>query len=95
MSGIQEILLILVIILMIVFVPRLVGGRREKTGRPFEKISGKTRLGIAVSVLNVAIFAVVFKPWGGQALFFTCFGLAPVAAGWGAWWVWVGFRKEK
>ncbi len=68
-SGIQEILLILLIVLAIVFLPRITGRRQTPVdngrGRhgPYLKLSGPLRLAILGSIAWLFLTAVYFEPW--------------------------------
>jgi len=98
MSGLQEILVILLILLGVLYFPRR--GPREGTAnmrraeRPLTA-SGRMRLAIALSVLWPAGLALYLRPWRGDPLMFLGFGLLPVAAGWAAGWVIMGYRRYR
>lgn len=96
MSGIQEILLIVLIIVVIWFLPRL-GRRGEEDPRetsPGPSLSGRVRLGILLSAIWVGTAAAVLAPWRDGTLVFALIGLGPVALAWGSVWVVSGFRKR-
>lgn len=98
MSGFQEILVILLILLGVLYLPRR--GVREGAGnmrrarRPLT-MSGRVRLAIALSVLWPAALVFYLRPWEGDPLPFLGFGLLPVAAGWAAAWVVTGYRRYR
>ncbi len=94
MSGIQEILVIVAIILIIFFLPGIMRQGENNAVKPFKKISGKMRAAIAVSFFYIAIAAFFFKPWHGKPLLFLYAGLAPVATGWTIRWVSKGFNEK-
>jgi hypothetical protein len=96
MSGFQEILVIVLILLGVLYLPRR--GRREGGGgmRRADRsltMSGRFRLAIVVSVLWPVAIAFYLKPWEGDPLLFAAAGLLPVAAGWAAAWVIKGYRR--
>ncbi|MBI9085140.1 MAG: hypothetical protein JEZ11_16210 [Desulfobacterales bacterium] len=99
MSGIQEILVIVLIILAIFFIPRLGSRRKEQPKSPSTRftgwadIPGKYRLAIAVSLLWPSLTAAYFRPWQGDPLPFLYGGIGPVIMGWGLVWIRAGFRK--
>lgn len=101
MSGIQEITLIGVVILAILFLPRLISGDKpNRPKRPFFKlpkirISGRIRLAIVVSFLWLLISSAVLKPWNHKFLVFVYVGIAPVILGWSIKWVILGFKKAE
>ncbi|MEJ2037487.1 MAG: hypothetical protein P8X55_00950 [Desulfosarcinaceae bacterium] len=98
MSGFQEILVIVLIVLAIFFVPRMrqAPQRRKpqakpRSARPFFR--GRTRLAIFLSLLWLGLVAAHFQPWRSGLLSFLYFGAGPVALGWGIAWVLKGFGK--
>jgi hypothetical protein len=97
LSGIQEILLIVLIIVVIWFLPRL--GRRgesgEREGRTAPLLGGRARLAVLASGVWAVGAALIWTPWRGDLLPFALIGLGPVALGWGAAWVVLGFRKHR
>ncbi len=95
MPGIQEILILIIIVVAIVLVPRMIGRRQETVPvKPAVALSGRMRLAIAASLLWPAIMAVVFKPWRQDPVIFFYVGLGPVALAWIVFWVMVGFRRK-
>ncbi len=96
-SGIQEILVLVVIILGILLLPRILNKgpeTRQIAPRPAIKISGKMRLAIAASVLWPAAIAAFLEPWKQDLLRYLYIGLGPVALIWIIFWVFTGFRKK-
>ena len=100
LAGIQEILSIGLIIVCIIFLPRLFGtnaskrsSKRKKSSNSVGSISGKLRLAIVFSLLLPAGAALILKPWAGQWLIFIAVGILPVVMGWAGAWVWRGFKK--
>jgi len=97
-SGIQEILLIVLIIAGLFFLPRLVnrsGVEEPKTPRPSRRLGGGLRLALFASGLWAAAACLWWRPWEGDALPFVLIGLGPVALAWGLAWVALGFRKRR
>ena len=96
-SGIQEILVLVIIILGILFLPRILNRGQEKrpaAPRPAIVISGKIRLAIAASVLWPAVMAVFIQPWEKDLSRYLFLGVGPVAIIWIIYWVLTGFRKR-
>ena len=98
MSGIQEILVILGVIFLLLFLPRSLPGNRpsdRKKRKPvIKRMNGMLRLGVVISIFWLAGTGVYFRPWDGRLAEFMITGGAPVAIGWGIWWVAAGFRKS-
>jgi hypothetical protein len=96
-SGIQEILVLVIIILALFFLPRILSRGQEKQAavrKPMIMLSGKIRLAVAASVLWPAVVAAFIQPWKGNLILFLYLGLGPVAVVWGSYWVFIGFRKK-
>ena len=96
-SGIQEILVLVIIILGILFLPRIFNRGQEKrpaVSRPVFVISGKMRLAIAASVLWPAVMAAYIQPWEKDLYHYLYLGVGPVALIWIIYWVLTGFRKK-
>ena len=96
-SGIQEILVLVIIILGILFLPRILNRGQEKkpaVPRPAIVVSGKIRLAIAASVLWPAVMAAYIQPWEKDLFRYLYLGVGPVAFIWIIYWVVTGFRKK-
>jgi hypothetical protein len=96
-SGLQEILVIVLIIVALWTVPRLMDRGREQRPSSFQRhrLHGKTRLAILGSAVWVGGSGLIFNPLEGPYLPFVLIGLCPVALGWGAAWVVRGYRKGR
>ncbi len=96
-TGIQEILVLVVIILGILFLPRILNrgqeSRQAESG-PLFVLSGKMRLAIAASILWPAVIAALMQPWKKDLFPFLYLGLGPVVLVWIIYWVFTGFRKK-
>lgn len=96
MSGLQEILVVVVIVLAVILIPRMRGqqGELERTPRPAFRLTGRMRLAIAASVVYPALIAALLKPWRNDPVRFVYFGIGPVALAWLLYWVVAGFKKK-
>ncbi len=96
MPGIQEILLRAVIVIGILFLPRLASrGKEMKPVRPAgRRLSGAMRLSIMLSVLWTGLTAFFCEPWEKGLIAFLVWGAGPLIAGWGGYWVLRGFRDQ-
>lgn len=96
-SGIQEILVLVIIILGILFLPRILNRGSEKKKAEstlvFE-LSGKMRLAMAASVLWPVSVAAFMQPWKKDIFPYLYLGVGPVAIIWIIYWVFTGFRKR-
>ena len=96
-SGIQEILVLVIIILGILFLPRILNRGQEKRPvgpKPAFVNSGKMRLAMAASVFWPAVMAAFIQPWEKDLSRYLYLGVGPVALIWIIYWVLSGFRKK-
>lgn len=96
-SGIQEILIIVLLFVLVIFLPRRLGraGTVKKSGNIMKPLSGTLRLGLIVSAVWLLLCTVYFRPWSGDLLGFALVGLSPVILGWGILWVMDGYKKNQ
>jgi len=94
--GMQELLLVVVIALAVLYFPRITGRRPapEPTRRP-PPLTGRMRLAISLTLFWIAGSAALLNPWKGDALPFFLVGMGPPAAAWGAAWVRNGYKKYR
>ncbi len=97
MSGLQEILVLVLIVIVLFFLPRMVS-RPTRAARPpvqAKPIPGKWRLALFVSAVWLVITALWLQPWAGRPILFAGVGALPVLLFWG--WVWVlsGYNRRK
>jgi hypothetical protein len=100
LSGIQEILLIVLLILALLILPRFLSSKRVPEASRSERsarlwMSGKFRLGLLVTFLWLFAFSAIYVPWGGQWLAFLYAGAGPPIVAWGLIWVISGFRNSR
>ena len=101
MSGFQEILLILIIILAIFFIPRVMARHtgpppplRPAVRRLRRPMSGRLRLAILVSALWPLAALLYLRPWEGGWVRFAAIGGLPLVLCWGLYWVMAGFQSH-
>jgi len=100
-SGIQEILLLLVIVVALIMLPRILERGRRSSPSPASlskgrlPLTGRMRLAIFASVIWLLGSAVYFQPWRNDLATFFYYGLLPVALIWGLIWVVAGFRSRR
>jgi len=96
-SGIQEILVLIIIILGILFLPRILnrgGAKPAVDSKPVVALSGRMRLAVAASVVWPVLIAAFMQPWKQDLFPFLYLGPGPVAAVWLIYWVFTGFKKR-
>lgn len=99
-SGIQEILLIAIIIGAILLIPRMTASRHRPSPRvlPQRKalsISRTARLAVVISFFWLSAWALVLKPWQFDPTRFFALGVGPVAIGWALKWILAGKKKKR
>jgi hypothetical protein len=98
-SGIQEILLILLIISGIFLVPRMMNPRpapqKVVLRPPALKFSWTLRLALILSFLWPVACALYFKPWQQNVIPFVTLGIGPVVVGWSLKWVLAGMKNKR
>ncbi len=97
MTGISEVLVLILLICGILIVPRMFkpapansGAKKKKTPQLF---SMKLRAGILVSIVFPILTAFVIRPWQDQLFLYLSIGLLPVAFAWGLFWVLAAKKK--
>lgn len=88
MTGVSEILVLILLISCILILPRMF--KPQPAEDPKEKIARiprKKRAAIVASILYPVAVALVIKPWEGPVLKAAVIGLVPVALAWAVYWV--------
>lgn len=96
MSGLQEILVLVIIVIVLFFLPRMVS-RPAQVPKPavqIKQIPGKWRLAVFVSLVWLVVTALWLRPWQGHPVMFAGVGALPVLIFWGAVWVLTGYRRR-
>jgi hypothetical protein len=98
-SGIQEILVIVLIFLGIFLVPRMVKPRpapqKVVLHRLALSLSWPLRLALVLSILWPLACALYFRPWQQDAIRFTTLGIGPVVVGWSLRWILAGMKNKR
>ncbi|MBW1699898.1 MAG: hypothetical protein JRK26_24255 [Deltaproteobacteria bacterium] len=100
-AGIQEILILVIVILSLFLLPRLLSrNQNRKIQQPsvsgmFSALSGRMRLALVASAVWPLLTAGYFRPWKTGFFPYLYIGVFPVFLLWGIHWVIGGFRKKK
>jgi hypothetical protein len=98
-SGIQEILIIVLIIAGIFLVPRMMNPRpapqKVVLRRDPLKLSWTLRLAVILSFLWPVACGLYFKPWQQNLILFATLGIGPVVVGWSLKWVLAGMKNKR
>ena len=94
MTGVSEILVLILLISGILILPRMFKPAPAKTKR-LKKVSlTKTkRAGIVLSILVPIAAAIGFKPWTGNLVLFVSIGIIPVVLAWAIVWILAAQKK--
>jgi hypothetical protein len=98
MSGFQEILVILIIFLAILFIPRITARNADQppiatvVRRPPRRLSVRLRLSIVASVIWLLGTLLYLRPWEGRWVTFGALGALPLVVAWGGFWVFAGYQ---
>ena len=97
MSGLQEILILIIIVIVLFFLPRMVSRPAQVPKPPVEirQIPGKWRLAVFLSLVWLVVTALWLKPWQGSLVMFAGVGALPVLLFWGCVWVFMGYTRRK
>ncbi len=97
MSGLQEILVLVLIVIVLFFLPRMVSRPAQVPKPPVQikQIPAKWRLAVFLSLVWLVIAALWLKPWEGSLVMFAGVGALPVMIFWGAVWVLGGYMRRK
>lgn len=97
MTGISEILLLILVIACIFILPRVFQGKsrpkKEDDWVKTKRLPAKTRGGIVASVAYPLLLALYLKPWQGNGLAFVSYGIFPVFLIWALVWIFSGGKK--
>ena len=98
-AGIQEILLLVIIILAIFILPRVLSrGKGNETTEPsisrmMSLISGPMRLALVASIVWPLAVAAYLEPWKSGLFPYLYIGFGPVLFGWSVRWIIIGYRR--
>ena len=88
MTGVSEILVLILLISGILILPRMFKpAPKAVQGKKNKQISKTRRAGIVVSVLIPIIAAIGLKPWNGNLVLFVSIGIIPVVLAWAVVWI--------
>ncbi|MCF6246232.1 MAG: hypothetical protein L3J69_02610 [Desulfobacula sp.] len=91
MTGISEILVLVLLIVCILILPRLFKGDEpnQKRSSPItiKKLGTKARIGIVLSLVYPVAMALYLRPWDGSLVSFISFGVFPILIVWAMIWI--------
>ncbi len=97
MTGVNEILVLILLIVAILILPRMFRSGSVKNETHVKKrfrLTPLARAGIVLSLVYPVFFALSLKPWeDGQMISFFSIGILPVILAWSIVWIITG-RKQ-
>lgn len=95
MTGISEILVLILLITAILILPRMLkpAPTRKGTALPSKKLGKKMRAAIVLSAAYPALAALFINPWDGNLLLFAGAGILPVVLAWALFWIFSAPKK--
>jgi len=98
LTGISEILVLVLLIVCILILPRMFKGVPEKKISPakkLKKLPAKIRLSIVLSFIYPIAMALYLKPWNENLISYISYGIIPVFLIWGIAWILAGKKIIK
>ena len=98
MTGITEILVLVLMIACILILPRLFKGETDKkvsSAKKIKNLSAKFRFNIVLTLAYPVIMALYLKPWEDHLILFISYGVAPVILVWAIIWIMAGKKKRQ
>ena len=96
MAGINEILVLVLLVTCILILPRLFKGKPVRKTSSFKKVkkfTAKMRFGIILTIMYPLFMALYLKPWDGALIPYISYGIIPVFLGWAVVWILAGRKK--
>ncbi|MBT3177985.1 MAG: hypothetical protein HOG03_14720 [Desulfobacula sp.] len=93
MTGISEILVLVLLIACILILPRLFKGESAKKISPgikLRKLSTKKRFCIVLTLIYPIATGLYLKPWNENLISYISFGIIPVCLAWAVFWIFAG-----
>ena len=96
-TGINEILVLVLLIACILILPRLFKKDSAKKGSSSKKIknlSAKIRFSIVLTLVYPIVAALYLKPWENNPIIYLSYGVVPVFLVWAIAWIVAGKKKK-
>jgi Ca2+/H+ antiporter len=95
LTGISEILVLVLLITCILILPRLFKGDHEKKAPSIslKKLPLKLRVAIILTLLYPVGMALYLKPWDQNPILYLSWGIMPVVFVWAIIWILAGRKK--
>jgi len=98
LTGISEILVLVLLIACILILPRLFKGEPDKkksSSKKIKNLPAKLRFNIVLTLAYPMVMALFLKPWENHLILFITYGIAPVIFAWAVIWIMAGKKKRR
>jgi Na+/H+ antiporter NhaD/arsenite permease-like protein len=96
-TGINEILVLVLLIACILILPRLFkkdSAKKVSTSKKIKNLSAKIRFSIVLTLVYPIVTALYLKPWENNPIVYLSYGVVPVFLVWAIAWVVTGKKKK-
>jgi Na+/H+ antiporter NhaD/arsenite permease-like protein len=97
-TGINEILVLVLLIACILILPRLFkkdSAKKVSASKKFKNLSSKIRFSIVLTLAYPIVAALYLKPWGNNPIVYLSYGVVPVFLFWAVAWIVAGRKKKR
>jgi len=96
LTGISEILVLVLLITGILILPRLFKGepvKKRSSSKKLKRLPAKIRFGIVLTLVYPMVAALYLKPWNESMISYISYGIIPVFLVWAIVWIMSGRKK--
>ena len=97
-TGINEILVLVLLIACILILPRLFKGdsaKKVSSSKKFKNLSTKIRFSIVLTLAYPIVAALYLKPWENNPIVYLSYGVVPVFIVWAVAWIVAGKKNKR
>ncbi|MDA3917610.1 MAG: hypothetical protein PF690_11635 [Deltaproteobacteria bacterium] len=98
MTGINEILVLVLLIACILILPRLFkkdSAKKVSASKKIKNLSAKIRFSIVLTLAYLIIAALYLKPWENNPIVYLSYGVVPVFLTWAIAWIVTGKKNKR
>lgn len=97
-TGINEILVLVLLIACIFILPRLFkkdSDRKVSSSKKIKNLSAKIRFSLVLTLTHPIVAALYLKPWENNPIVYLSYGVAPVFLFWAIAWIVAGKKNKR
>jgi Na+/H+ antiporter NhaD/arsenite permease-like protein len=97
-TGINEILVLVLLIACILILPRLFkkdSAKKVSASKKIKNLSAKIRFSIVLTLAYLIIAALYLKPWENNPIVYLSYGVVPVFLTWAIAWIVTGKKNKR